>query len=421
MRLPVTALLLAALLALAACTSDAAPSASPAPTSEASPPSETTATAEPTATASPTPEVKPLADLYRPTRHVPPEYGIGQRPVPSRFPPPTLDAANWEPLVFLAEDWPQPPDSGLFATAPGSRERECVDMAPISNTAVRSGDFVVDTSQWFTPPHVFALTAHLSAERLFLRATRIDGAEPAQPATLIHEYRRDWNLEEGRFAPTLVLPEEGRWMVVANAGPQWGCFILDAPAPPAAYQPAHSVAEAEQAGAAYPSSPPPDRVTGRFDGSGNYDVPDGSSARSCIDTAGLDIVRSGEWLLWGSNFLFNGDTNAPSNRVFLIPVTQPADYEEMESWRDTPLLGVRLTATFLDAPQHTYVYEEAVPGAYTPYDGDDRDGFEFQHITQPVLPRAGAWVVVTTDGAGGSQWGCFTSPGHGTPYPYEDD
>ncbi len=356
-------------------------------------------------------DVPPLGDLYEPKAYLPPDYGIGQRPVPSRFPPPTIEAADEEPETFLADDWPQPPDFGVFATAPGSRERECVDTTPIAGPVARSGDFVLDTSEWSAPPHRFALTAHESTERLFLRAIPIDGLDQAQPTTLIHEYQRDWNLLEGHFSPSFVLPEEGRWLVVANAGPQWGCFILDAPEPPAAYGLITSVSEAEQTGATYPSSPPPDRVTARFDGSGTYEVPDGSSARSCIDTDGLSIVRSGEWLLWGANFLFNGDPNAPSNRVFLIPVTQPVDYDEMERWEDTPLLGLRLTASFVDAPQHTYVYEAPRPNAYTPYDGDDEDGFEFQHITQPVLPRAGDWIVTVTDGHGGSQWSCFLSPG----------
>jgi len=379
------------------------------PASQGASPPAAAATPEPTEpVSSPVAQadVPPLTELYRATRYVPPDYGIGQRPVPSRFPPPRIDVANWEPIVFLADDWPQPPDTGIFATAPGSSARECVDTARIASPVVRSGDFVLDTSQWSAPHHRFELTARQSAERLFLRAIPINGWDQAQPRTLIHEYQRDWNLEEGHFSPSFILPEEGQWLVVANAGPQWGCFILDAPEPPAAYSPIASVSEAEQNGAAYQSSPPPDRVTDRFDGGGAYEVPDGGPARSCVDTEGLSIVRSGEWLLWGANFLFNGDVNASSNRVFFIPVTQPADYDEMELWSDTPRLGLRLTATFVDAPQHTYVYEATRPNAYTPF-----DGFEFQHITQPVLPRAGDWIVTITDGIGGSQWGCFLSPG----------
>ncbi|MCK9496449.1 MAG: LuxR C-terminal-related transcriptional regulator [Dehalococcoidia bacterium] len=373
-------------------------------------------TAEPEATR--TSEPVALADIYSPQPYIPPDDlggWRGTRPLPSRFPPPSIDAANAEPAAFLGDAWPQPPDSPAFADAPGSRDRNCVDTASIAGPVVRSGDFLLDTSAWPDAPHLFALTAPDGAQRLFLRALHLDSSAP-RAATLIHEFANSGDgATGGRFAPTFVLPEAGRWLVVATAGPQWGCFVVAVPEPPETYRPARTVAEAEQAGATYPTSPPPAHLTGRFTATAPFALPSGGHARACLDIDGLDAVRSGEWLMLAAQMLIDGDPNAPSNRVFLIPVTQPRGYDELERWRGTPLLGLRLTATFLDAPQHTYVYEQPEPNAYTPYDGFDEDGFEFQHITQAVLPRTGDWVVVATDGPGGSQWGCFTSPGRGTP------
>lgn len=381
--------------------------------------------ATPTAPSEPR-EVPPLAELYRPEAYAPPEFGLGSRPLPTRSPPPTLEAANVEAAVFLADAYPQPEDPAAFEGVPGIRERQCFDTTAEAGTRFRSGDFVLDTLNYRDPNYDFALQAQSEAERLFIRATYLDAEDATDPPTMLHEYSRYTSpLEE--WHPTLVLPEEGRWLVVMTAGPQWGCFVIDAPPPEPHYTPARTVAEAERNGAEYRLPNPSPHVSPAFSMERGPDVTAehgwslrGGPQRVCIDTSDAHDARSGEWVMRPTSGLFQQPAHPSGNKFLLIPRTQPATVEELDAWAGFVTLAIRLTGTYLDAPQHTYVFEARSPNAYTP-PSLGYPGFEFQHITGAVLPRIGPWVVVVTDGAGGGQWGCFVSPGYGNPYPYGTD
>lgn len=440
MRLPVPALVVAALLLpLAACTSDAAPRTSPTPTLDATPPTDGTPTAEPTSTPPPTAQptrVPTVADLYRVQPYWPP-YGpmqSGERVIPSRIPPPTIDAANEEGELYVDEHRVATPDPPQFEGVPGTSDLTCVDTAE-ANTEfrIRSGDFVLvwDTS---SPGATPTFLAPETAWNFLARAVHLDGGD--DPASHVHEKNEEPTREADglawHFEPELVLPEAGHWLLVVTAGPQWGCFLVDIPAPPEALRPARTIAEAETRGAAYPSEPVPERISPSFARPRGADVRlpldqagwtmRGGEQRLCVDTVGGHDVRSGEWVIRPAISLFAGGPLSEGSHILIAPLHQPATVEEMREWRasDTPRTLTRLTGTFLDAPQHTYVYERTDFSAFT---GPSED-LEASTISGPGVPRNGAWVIVITDGlpgAGGSQWGCFTSPGHGTPYPYEDD
>ncbi len=128
-------------------------------------------------------------------------------------------------------------NAGRYHTAyTGSHERRCVDT---ERGAMRSGDFVAGPFDlyngvwrqgygklWWHPNEMPP-----EAPVLVVQAIRLD--EPADG--LVFEAKQvagqSGPTESGatgtRFYPTGIrLPTVGRWMLVATAGNNWGCFIL---------------------------------------------------------------------------------------------------------------------------------------------------------------------------------------------------
>lgn len=414
---------------LVACDSEDRP-ASTAPIDTAIPAAATAPSGPPVAaaaSASPSAVVPLLRDLYRPQPYAPPEMGVGARPFPTRVPPPTLDAANDEAERFLDDRYPLTDGPPEFAGLTGVAARQCFDVSEpfgvrFDGPRYRSGDIVLDTLNYRNPNFDFALLTSVPAGGVLIRATYLDAEDSSDPPTMVHEL--------AALAPpdvwhaTLVLPEEGRWLVVVTAGPQWGCFVVAAPRPEPYLTPARTVAEAERAGAerspvrsVYYVSPTFSKERGpNVREPGGWTV-GGGSERVCLDTRGIHDARSGEWVMRPTAALFEQPPTAASNKLLLVPLLQTATLDVFQSRPSWIPRGVRLTATHLDAPHHTYVYESPDAAAYTTGTADG-PGFEFQHIVEAVLPRKGPWLVVVTDGALGTQWGCFTSPGYGTSYPW---
>ncbi|HEX5069745.1 MAG TPA: hypothetical protein VFV78_05955 [Vicinamibacterales bacterium] len=64
---------------------------------------------------------------------------------------------------------------------------------------------------------------------LWLRLIRLDAPGDAPPLSLPGFNARTMNSGLGFFATFPKFPTPGRWMMIASAGANWGCFVLDRP------------------------------------------------------------------------------------------------------------------------------------------------------------------------------------------------
>lgn len=134
---------------------------------------------------------------------------------------------------------PPPPAIGLaFQDAPGTGARNCVDVErqrPTSaQNGVRSGEFVAGPfviyanmwrqnpenarKLWWVPLHTGKVPS------LTVRAVALDDLTVQRTfvaTTVGYSDRR-----EAFYPSEVVLPVVGRWMLIATAGPNWGCFIV---------------------------------------------------------------------------------------------------------------------------------------------------------------------------------------------------
>src|SRR5690606_17279902 len=119
---------------------------------------------------------------------------------------------------------------------------------------------------------------------------------------------------------------------------------------------------------------------------------------------GAHDARSGEWVLRPVWTLFtDANPRSPGTKFIAIPEHQPRTLVEARSWEGTPREHLRLTATLLDAPQHTYVYEQRDMNAYV--GSEDAGTLELTHVAGAVMPRNdGTWLLIATDGLHGTQW-----------------
>lgn len=120
------------------------------------------------------------------------------------------------------------PDIPAFAEAFGPRERRCVDAD--THAAARSGEFIAGPFHeyysmagagrkvWWAPKHHSATMPPLR-----LRATKVGAPEVTVDWTLSSIART----ENGYFFNTTIrFPQNGKWMVIASSGDNWGCFLL---------------------------------------------------------------------------------------------------------------------------------------------------------------------------------------------------
>ncbi|MEZ4501465.1 MAG: hypothetical protein R3C39_02450 [Dehalococcoidia bacterium] len=394
------------MVTLAACSErEAAP--------EAASPVEGASTAVVTSTATAQPS---LEELYRPQAYSGDVFSFTVGP--TRIPPPTIETANLEADAWLRGQAFEGEAPAWFLDVAGTEERRCVEVLG-DPSRVRSGDFALDVSAWSgASPLLEVLPVRASRERLLLRAVFLDltGADASNPPTHVHEY--DWQLEwnaaeEFSYTPRFVLPQAGRWMVVATAGPVWGCFVLEAPPPHTSLEVARSIEEGEAAGAAYPSIPAPDPLPRAFAAERGPDVVeprsqtrvDGTAKRACFDVTGIDDARSGEWVARPlSIYELGWSPSDPGGTGLLEPLHQPLVIGPQAD-RTAAAERLTLASTLLDDPRHTYVYEQPRLNARTP---DFVEGpTEAFHITSFVHPRAGHWLMVATSGDRGPDWGCF--------------
>lgn len=168
--------------------------------------------------------------------------GTGGPAVPPRGVAEAEAEARDHPRRTPAQDLPPP-----FQRAVGEADRRCVVVEPYPTSdllhgelspraqpgaGLRSGEFVAGplaayadawrrdprtTKLWWVPLHTSGLHA------LTLRAVLLDDPSITRTFTSTILARSDDVL----FYPsTLLLPASGRWMLIATAGSNWGCFVM---------------------------------------------------------------------------------------------------------------------------------------------------------------------------------------------------
>lgn len=115
----------------------------------------------------------------------------------------------------------------------GTRDRKCVEVG--DGDVVQSGDIVAGSFKffrshwqlngarklWWAPRY---LPTGQARSALSVQATPID-----RPGG-VTSYRREAMVRSASgqyfFNTDFGLPEAGRWLIVATAGPNWGCFVV---------------------------------------------------------------------------------------------------------------------------------------------------------------------------------------------------
>jgi len=376
------------------CTSP--PASQPTPEATAIATTTTTSTSTVKATDTPTPQPS-LEELYRPRAFEERETGRGL--TPTRIPPPSIEAANEEAALWL-EGYEAPEAPASFADAAGSAEPRCVEVT--SYARVRSGGFLLDATPWGDGRPMLGLEAADAAEALHgnnsplvVRLASLDETR----ATRVVEVRRLAGPDARWELPFGVEPHGADWLLVANAGRNWGCFVVRVEVPGTA--PDSTVAEIE--GSFWPSAAVPPGREATFGASisgGPFEVP---GERRCVEVERdpafpIDGERtvSGEWLLASGDYegRWRSDWRAGERTIF-VPLHQP----DIGRGPEQPLV---LEAVLLDDPRHTYSYTER-GGVYAGVPGD---ASEAGYVTSFMLPRAGRWAIVARDGENWD-WGCF--------------
>jgi hypothetical protein len=141
-----------------------------------------------------------------------------------------------------AQEW----DRFWFDT-PGIPNRECTGATP-EQINVRSGDFIAGNfASYVRAWHQSTDSTHQAYSELYyipmhpagqlpfhmvpltITASRIDGPVGPRRPVLIYTFRDSAWSDVGYpfYATGTVLPEAGTWKVTAQAGSNWGCFVLN--------------------------------------------------------------------------------------------------------------------------------------------------------------------------------------------------
>jgi hypothetical protein len=163
---------------------------------------------------------------------------VAIKPLPVRE---TIADAEAEGATF-PHGPPREHTSTIFARqSPGTVERKCVNGAstdmPWQPMQIRSGDFVIggqvgagvplnvgrQSKVWWVPYH----DPFEFPSKLLVRGARL-GA----PGDTIRYEQPDYawpspGVKTDSFFPSgITIPRAGRWLLIATAGDDWGCFIL---------------------------------------------------------------------------------------------------------------------------------------------------------------------------------------------------
>ena len=146
----------------------------------------------------------------------------------------SIEAAETEAAAYPSTAPPDPLPA-MFAEEgrAGTPERRCAETD--DSAEVRSGEFIAGPfnhgrtgKMWWVPLHTPGSPLYPAGiNSLVVRATRLDQTVESIAFSYSH---LAWTEGPGRvtfFPSDLYPPTEGRWMLVATSGPNWGCFIWD--------------------------------------------------------------------------------------------------------------------------------------------------------------------------------------------------
>jgi hypothetical protein len=153
--------------------------------------------------------------------------------------PVTVAQADAEAAAYSRADTASAPQTFFARPSAGTSARRCVDSRSAEDRqatgSLRSGEMIV-RGRWNDSAGLHAgredkflwLPLHGSADfkaPLVIRADRV--GEPADSLRLtIARLARGGRHMYG-YPSLVAFPTPGRWLVVATAGSDWGCFILD--------------------------------------------------------------------------------------------------------------------------------------------------------------------------------------------------
>ncbi|HXT15022.1 MAG TPA: hypothetical protein VN706_05295 [Gemmatimonadaceae bacterium] len=153
--------------------------------------------------------------------------------------PVTVAQADAEAAGYSRSDTASAPQAFFARPSAGTSDRRCVDSRNADDRqatgSLRSGEMIV-RGRWNDSTGLHAgkedkflwLPLHGSADLkapLVIRADRVGEPADSLRLTIAHVARGGGHMYG---YPSLVsFPTPGRWLVVATAGSDWGCFILD--------------------------------------------------------------------------------------------------------------------------------------------------------------------------------------------------
>jgi hypothetical protein len=161
-----------------------------------------------------------------------PEEG-GRLALASDSVPRSIVEAEYQGARYPAAGVPNNPRRSWDSLAGGTRERRCVDVDNVS--VAQSGDFIAGPFALYNPVwrtgygkliwQSFQVSQPWRSNPLLtVRAARID---PSGETRVFDGLSISTNGTGTLFYPTGVhLPTSGRWLMVATAGNNWGCFVI---------------------------------------------------------------------------------------------------------------------------------------------------------------------------------------------------
>lgn len=154
--------------------------------------------------------------------------------------PATLAAAEVEGGNFPHGAWPAAVSSLFAQPFSGSAERKCVTPPStddsVRNGSLRSGEFIV-RSRLVGPSglrenrghKILWMPLHNPIEypdTLLIRAARVGHPTDSFRKVVSHAAYSPGSKTNSGFPSDVRFPTAGKWLVVATAGNDWGCFLL---------------------------------------------------------------------------------------------------------------------------------------------------------------------------------------------------